>query len=707
VRFWFAFPPTNAFLEPVRIALAILILLAGIGEAFAHIPQSNSAANIQLRSEFTDYRQYDYAPSSRRLTVERLNIPGVSTRWTNVFEYDAGIAGKDGVLTKIAESNTGGSSWTATMDLFSRIERETNNVVRRLAHGRLNSFPNFAAASVKLDGRSLPVTLLQTEDPQWPTQWRSMIEVRPGPHTLEAVAIHPSGHYQTNKSVTFTNNAIDQTTVSYFAEGQINLRIWKNSLGQTNRIQTFTWDAKGRLLRMSEIDSSNNGSNWEAVYDPLGRKIRTKTIVVTNGIALNSQPSTINQFYDPEHRFLELGVNVDGKTTWKLMGPDGNGRYGGLNGIGGLDGVIDDITIFHPVISDARGNLLASYDPVAQQVKWTAARPTGYGAIPEHRPVALVNNAGVVQASAWQGRWPEITGVYWKGSRYYDPQGGYFLSHDPVHDPNNPSGYTYAGGDPINFTDPTGELGVRSLNWGTGINLNSNLSFAEQLHAYRLGGAEWIEPMFTIPTIKTVDFAWNLLVSTLFTPDVPNRQGFRDVALEYAGDPTQRAFGMERDLGARTLAADLSDPLQDMMRARVALQSGSTTPLVQARSQPKPPTNPTVYSVAFEMQLAPPHQGLRQTHHFQLANQALQAERAANPALAQLVPAPVGWGRPPTGWTWQHATIQQGGGRQGVMQLVPREQHTPGSPFWYVLHPLPGGAGGYAEWAVPAGAPAR
>lgn len=117
--------------------------------------------------------------------------------------------------------------------------------------------------------------------------------------------------------------------------------------------------------------------------------------------------------------------------------------------------------------------------------------------------------------------------------------------------------------------------------------------------------------------------------------------------------------------------------------------------------------NPKVYSVAFETKLAPDQLGLGQGRQFQIANQALQAERAANPALAGLVPPPAGWGRPPQGWTWQHATIEQGAGQAGVMQLVPRYQHTPGSEFWSVLHPLPGNAGGYSQWAIPAGAPPR
>jgi hypothetical protein len=116
-------------------------------------------------------------------------------------------------------------------------------------------------------------------------------------------------------------------------------------------------------------------------------------------------------------------------------------------------------------------------------------------------------------------------------------------------------------------------------------------------------------------------------------------------------------------------------------------------------------TAPRAYSVAFQMQLDSTELGLARRAHFNIANDALQAEREANPALAELVPAPEGSGLPPAGWTWQHATIDQGGGNAGVMQLVPRSQHTPGSPFWSLLHPLPGGAGGYSEWAIPAGAP--
>jgi hypothetical protein len=111
------------------------------------------------------------------------------------------------------------------------------------------------------------------------------------------------------------------------------------------------------------------------------------------------------------------------------------------------------------------------------------------------------------------------------------------------------------------------------------------------------------------------------------------------------------------------------------------------------------------YSVAFETRLAENELGLSRPRHFTIANNALAEARAASPELAELVPAPSGRASAPANWVWQHATIEQGGGRAGVVQLVPKPQHTAGSLFWRLLHPLRNGGGGYSEWAIPAGAP--
>jgi hypothetical protein len=47
-------------------------------------------------------------------------------------------------------------------------------------------------------------------------------------------------------------------------------------------------------------------------------------------------------------------------------------------------------------------------------------------------------------------------------------------------------------------------------------------------------------------------------------------------------------------------------------------------------------------------------------------------------------------GKSPANWVWHHDISE------GVMQLVPKSQHTIGSSFWDILHP--GGRGGFSIW---------
>ncbi|GAB2884979.1 hypothetical protein GCM10027074_61920 [Streptomyces deserti] len=122
---------------------------------------------------------------------------------------------------------------------------------------------------------------------------------------------------------------------------------------------------------------------------------------------------------------------------------------------------------------------------------------------------------------------------------------------------------------------------------------------------------------------------------------------------------------------------------------------------------------PNAYSVAFEMTLDAADFGRSRNTHFRRANAALDAALQSDPSFAQameqLIPgvgaavSSTGGRRTPGGWTWQHEPSVNAGGRQGVMRLVPTFQHAPGSPWQPLLHP--GGAGGYAEWAIPNGAP--
>jgi hypothetical protein len=124
---------------------------------------------------------------------------------------------------------------------------------------------------------------------------------------------------------------------------------------------------------------------------------------------------------------------------------------------------------------------------------------------------------------------------------------------------------------------------------------------------------------------------------------------------------------------------------------------------------------PGGYSVAFQMELHFFDFGRSRKVHFNRANAALYEALQKDPEFAKMMEAlipglkdsvsSVGGRETPEGWTWEHVSSPFADGKRGVMRLVPRSQHTAGSPWWRVLHPAKGAAGGYAEWAIPNGAP--
>ena len=321
-----------------------------------------------------------------------------------------------------------------------------------LAYGRL-----WRPASVPatLDARPVTVTRIGTNE----MQWRALLEVTPGPHQLAVSATLPTGQYSTNAFSSFTNANTAGDTISnvFDGAGLLTQRVWRSN-GQSNRVQNLSWDGKGRLSRLAERDATNSGFNWSAIYDPLGRRLQTTTVVVTNGIAQSSQPSIINQSYDPLVEFLELGLSADGTNAWKLYGPDLSGAYGGMQGVGGLEAVKQDGDLSGPVVADARGNVLGVYD-TSKGMTWLASRTTGYGAVPGYRPASFAAGISLSYASGWRGRWADVSGLYCLGARYYDPVAGRFLGADPLGHGGDPSLYGFCGGDPINRFDPDGRYG--------------------------------------------------------------------------------------------------------------------------------------------------------------------------------------------------------------------------------------------------------
>ena len=264
--------------------------------------------------------------------------------------------------------------------------------------------PRPATVTVLLDGQPIPVTVNNSSDTNWPYQWRTEMELTPGAHQLKLAALHPSGFYTALATNWFTNNLANQA-MSIFRDGEGNItkRVWVNSDGATNLTQLLYFDARDRLDMVNQIDSQGNGFLWLATYDGLNRRLQTQCYPTVNWTTqvYGVTPVAVSQFYDPQVEFLELGVSSGNTVAWKLYGPDLDGKYGGENGTGGLDAVSPYFSEFNPVISDARGDILA--EVTNGVVAWNPARPTGYGAVPGYRPIALGHGGrpGAILRLAW------------------------------------------------------------------------------------------------------------------------------------------------------------------------------------------------------------------------------------------------------------------------------------------------------------------
>jgi len=141
-------------------------------------------------------------------------------------------------------------------------------------------------------------------------------------------------------------------------------------------------------------------------------------------------------------------------------------------------------------IAQAQDPTQPDYNPVAVAVVASGA-PEQLGLLPRLKtsqavagaaPPAAPPAAPVIAAAPAAGsglptdylftgqKWDSATGLYKMGDRYYDPTLGRFISPDSfIPDPGNPQDlnrYSYAGNNPLKYTDPTGhcmELGVSPI----------------------------------------------------------------------------------------------------------------------------------------------------------------------------------------------------------------------------------------------------
>jgi hypothetical protein len=93
-------------------------------------------------------------------------------------------------------------------------------------------------------------------------------------------------------------------------------------------------------------------------------------------------------------------VNLESKTrSWIVFGPDLNGRFGGLQGTGGLEAVILDADgTTTGVINDQFGNGVATVS--GGTVTWNTTRVGAYGPLPGVQAQTLTDASQLAAARA-------------------------------------------------------------------------------------------------------------------------------------------------------------------------------------------------------------------------------------------------------------------------------------------------------------------
>ncbi|MEY9877897.1 RHS repeat-associated protein [Streptacidiphilus sp. MAP12-33] len=187
-------------------------------------------------------------------------------------------------------------------------------------------------------------------------------------------------------------------------------------------VQTsITWDDAGNL---TDITGGTNGDS-HYVYGP-------------DGALLLQKDPTSTTLYLPGEELTLTGTTVTGVRHYALPG-------------GGTAVRTGSGSAYEFEFADQHGTSNLYLDSSAQVPTWREFTP--YGA-PRGTATTWVDNRGFINAPT-----DASTGLTIIGARQYDPVIGRFISLDPIFEATSSqqlNGYSYAGSNPITFSDPSG-----------------------------------------------------------------------------------------------------------------------------------------------------------------------------------------------------------------------------------------------------------
>ena len=224
----------------------------------------------------------------------------------------------------------------------------------------------------------------------------------------------------------------------------------------------YQYDNQGNLILRTTISS---GATESYTYDA-----RNRLITVIDKNAAGQQTQEVENTYDVLNRRISESVTTAAGTTVTDFVYAGNSILLEFQSSSGSQSpVLTDHNLFGPAVDqilaqdDGRRKthvswLLADYLGSIRDVVNSAGTEVDHLVYNSSGDLLSQTNPAAAPGYQFAGQeFDSATGLYDDGARYYNPTTGRFLTEDPIGFASGQANlYTYAGNDPVGFTDPTG-----------------------------------------------------------------------------------------------------------------------------------------------------------------------------------------------------------------------------------------------------------
>jgi len=277
------------------------------------------------------------------------------------------------------------------------------------------------------------------------------------------------------------------------------------NLGRFTVDTSYTYTPDNRLTQ-------RNGDPTNIAYDPTGNQTSYPATAALPGNTTVASPQASTQYDTANHSTIVTSAGTP--VTMTYLNPDQNQRitaggtyYGtGVLGVsyqttnaattaftrtpgGGLVSMRTGSGSMY-YLTDNQGSVIGLVDGQGQKVAGYSYTPYGETRTITGTPAGDLTQANSNPYRYTSGYLDATSNLYKLGYRYYDPNQGRFTQQDPSGQEQN--SYLYAGGNPINQTDPTGTIGT-PCDLGT-------IGIVTGLGALGLAQPEFAVPIFAAST---------------------------------------------------------------------------------------------------------------------------------------------------------------------------------------------------------------